>query len=138
MLEKAVRERAHGLCEYCHASQTFYPERFQLDHIIARQHGGKTLSSNLALCCLECNRRKGPNIGSIDPQTGQRSDLFHPRENIWNEHFGWHGAILVGVTPIGRATITLLDINRPPRVIVRETMIEEGIFPPPEEHLNEL
>lgn len=39
-LDQAVRTRARGLCEYCHAPQAFYPERFQIDHIVARQHGG--------------------------------------------------------------------------------------------------
>ena len=129
-LQQAVRRRAHGLCEYCHAPQSFYPERFQIDHIIARQHGGETVGENLALCCLECNRRKGPNISGIDPLTRKRADLFSPRQDEWNQHFAWRGAILIGFSAIGRATIELLDINRPPRLIVRQTLIEEGVFPP--------
>jgi hypothetical protein len=129
-LEQFVRRRARGLCEYCHAPQPFYPERFQIDHIIAHQHGGETLAENLALCCLECNRRKGPNIGSIDPITRQRADLFDPCRDQWNDHFQWQGAALIGLTQVGRAAIFLLDINRAPRVIVRATLIEEGVFPP--------
>ena len=129
-LDKAVRERAGGQCEYCHAPQAYYPERFQIDHIIAQQHGGETSPENLALCCIECNRRKGPNISSVDPQTRQRTDLFDPRRQIWTEHFAWHGALLVGLTPMGRATIAVLEINRPPRVTVRQALIEEGVFPP--------
>jgi hypothetical protein len=129
-LDQAVRERARGLCEYCQASQAHYPEQFHIDHIVARQHGGKSSMENLALCRMECNRRKGPNITSVDPFTGQRADLFHPRQDLWQEHFEWHGAILVGLTPVGRATVALLEINRPPRVMVREALIEEGVFPP--------
>ena len=130
-LQQAVRSRARGLCEYCHAQQEFYAERFQIDHIVARQHGGETVLDNLALCCLECNARKGPNLTGIDPQSRQRADLFDPRQQDWNEHFAWHGATLIGLTPIGRATIALLAINRGPRVAVRLTLLEEGIFPPP-------
>ena len=135
--EQAVRSRARGLCEYCHALQTFYPERFQIDHIIARQHRGETAMENLALCCLECNLRKGPNIASIDPQSLARVDLFHPRRDIWNEHFLWRLGLLVGVTPVGRATVALLDINRPPRLAVRLALIEEGVFPPADDPRDE-
>lgn len=128
--EQAVRSRARGLCEYCHAPQAFYPERFQIDHIIALQHRGETTTENLALCCLERNRRKGPNIASVDPQTLVQVSLFHPRRDIWNEHFFWGSALLIGATPVGRATVLLLDINRPPRVVVRQALMEEGVFPP--------
>jgi hypothetical protein len=32
---------------------------------------------------------------------------------------------------VGRATITVLVINHPDAVAVREALIEEGVFPPP-------
>jgi hypothetical protein len=134
-IEQLVRARARGLCEYCHSRQTHYPERFQLDHIIARQHGGNDAAYNLALCCLEFNRRKGPNIASIDPESHKIVPLFHPRNDHWNEHFQWIGAKLSGLTPGGRATVSLLDINRAPRVVVRQTLIEEGVFPPDEDRI---
>jgi hypothetical protein len=129
-IDQIVRERARGLCEYCHAPQALYPERFQIDHVVARQHGGPTSPENLALCCIECNRRKGPNLAGIDPVISTRSDLFDPRRDDWNEHFLGHGVTLVGRTEKGRATVTVLDINRPPRVLVRETLMLEGVFPP--------
>src|ERR1035441_2513852 len=87
-----------GLCEYCHAPQAYYTERFQIDHIIARQHGGETIIENLALCCLECNRRKGPNLSGVDPLSNQIVTLFHPRNERWLDHFKWENAILVGLT----------------------------------------
>jgi hypothetical protein len=129
-LSKTVRDRANDLCEYCHAPQQFYPERLQLDHITARQHDGETSLDNLALCCLECNSRKGTNLTGIDPESRQITPLFHPRKDKWNDHFAWRGGYLVGLTAIGRATIAVLDINRPPRVAVREALIDEGVFPP--------
>ena len=132
-LEQFVRDRARGLCEYCHAPQAYYPERFQIDHIIARQHRGETIIENLALCCLECNRRKGPNLSGVDPLSNQIVTLFHPRNERWRDHFKWENAILVGLTPTGRVTVAVLDINRPPRFVVRQTLIEEGVFPPGED-----
>lgn len=131
-----MRERARGMCEYCHALQAFYPERFQIDHIVARQHGGRTSSENLALSCAECNRRKGPNLSGIDSVTSSRSDLFDPRRDHWNEHFYWRGALLVGLTAKGRVTLAVLDMNRLPRVLVREALIVEGVFPVPDDRLD--
>lgn len=55
--------------------------------------------------------------------------LFHPRQDSWPEHFEWNGAILVGRTPVGRATVELLAINHPDYVLLRESLIEEGVFP---------
>jgi 5-methylcytosine-specific restriction endonuclease McrA len=68
-LEQRVRIRARGLCEYCQLPQATYRLPFQIDHIIARQHGGKTRLGNLALACPRCNRNKGPNLVGIDTNT---------------------------------------------------------------------
>jgi 5-methylcytosine-specific restriction endonuclease McrA len=61
-LDRRVRLRSKELCEYCRLPQWAYPWTFQVDHIIAEQHLGKTQMSNLALACPRCNRRKGPNL----------------------------------------------------------------------------
>jgi 5-methylcytosine-specific restriction endonuclease McrA len=44
-----VRQRAKGQCEYCRLPQAASAIPFQIDHIIARQHKGRTASGNLAL-----------------------------------------------------------------------------------------
>jgi 5-methylcytosine-specific restriction endonuclease McrA len=54
-LEQEVWRRAKVLCEYCRMPQVVYRVPFQIDHIIARQHGGLTVSENLALSCFHCN-----------------------------------------------------------------------------------
>lgn len=110
--------------------QAFYAPRFQIDHIIARQHGGQTDLDNLAFSCFRCNVNKGPNIASIDPVSGQLVRLFHPRRDVWSEHFRWSGPALAGITDVGRATITVLKINDLSYVRVREALIAEGVFPP--------
>ena len=74
-----IWSRAGHRCEYCHLPSAGYPLPLQMDHIIARQHGGETDANNLALACVHCNRHKGPNIGGIDPATGSLTRLFHPR-----------------------------------------------------------
>jgi HNH endonuclease len=106
----------------------FHPIPFQIDHIIARQHGGATTTENLALACIRCNRFKGPNIVSIDPETGAIVRLFHPRLDLWTEHFIWNSCELQALTRVGRATISLPLINNPDVVAVRRTLHEEGVF----------
>lgn len=103
-----------------------YPAPFQIDHIIARQHGGPTVADNLALACIHCNRFKGPNIAGIDPDNSEIVRLFHPRSDIWAEHFIWDGPRLEALSPIGRATIALLLINDPEVIAVRMALREEG------------
>lgn len=130
-LRALVRERAGDRCEYCRIHQSQDPFfTFPVDHIIARQHGRKTVPENLCLSCYRCNARKGPNIASVDPQTNDMVRLFHPRQDRWTEHFLWQGVLLVGTTPIGRATVDLLAINHPDYVLLRESLVEEGTFPP--------
>ena len=41
-LRGQVRERAEGRCEYCLLPEDADLVRFEVDHVIAEQHGGKT------------------------------------------------------------------------------------------------
>jgi hypothetical protein len=109
--------------------QALDPLPFQIDHIIAEQHHGKTERGNLALACLGCNKRKGPNAAGFDPLTGKLVPLFNPRTQEWVRHFRWAEFVLVGRTRTGRATITVLGINRPDYVAFREELGNEGRFP---------
>ena len=60
-LRDRVRHRAGNRCEYCRLHQDHEPYfRFQIEHVIARQHGGRDVASNLALSCYHCNLHKGP------------------------------------------------------------------------------
>jgi hypothetical protein len=108
--------------------QAFHPSRFPLDHIVARQHGGKTVTENLALACLHCNSHKGPNLAGLDPVSGQLSRLFDPRQQIWRDHFEWRGAQVVGLTTEGRVTVAVLYINDPDYVALRASLMAEGFF----------
>ena len=131
-LEQEVWRRSGRICEYCRMPEEFHDAPFQIDHIIARQHGGLTESENLALSCFRCNTYKGPNIASLDPLTGELVPLFNPRRDTWDDHFKWNGSTLVGRTPIGRATVALLVVNHPHYVAVRKELIRENRFPPAE------
>ena len=95
---------------------------YQVEHIIALQHGGSDGEDNLALACSYCNLHKGPNLSGIDPETGKIEVLFHPRRQRWDEHFERHGAALVGKTPTGRVTVQVLAMNDGIRVDLRREL----------------
>src|SRR5262245_51190055 len=124
-LERRVRERAKERCEYCRLPQAAYPWTFQIDHVVAEQHRGRTKLNNLALACPRCNRNKGPNLAGIDSKTREITPLFHPRRDVWDDHFRWRGPRLIGLTAVGRVTIQVLKINHPEDVELRRTLIAE-------------
>jgi hypothetical protein len=81
-LRQLVWQRAGGRCEYCQLAQEFSILPFEIDHIIARKHGGKTLASNLALACYYDNSFKGSDIASIDPYSGKLTGLYRRGGNV--------------------------------------------------------
>ena len=131
-LRRKVVERAGKCCEYCLIHQNLAASTHQVDHVTAEKHGGKTTLENLALSCTLCNRRKGSDLSSIDPETGAVVALFHPRCQRWLEHFKLDGSRIVGVTPEGRATAELFQLNSFERLVERAELTRAGGFPPKE------
>ncbi len=106
--------------------QALFRRQFHIEHIVARQHGGITDLANLALACWQCNLKKGPNLTGIDPETEEITRLFHPRKDVWEEHFRFREdpevterIVIVGLTSIGRATVRVLDMNEELRQVLR-------------------
>lgn len=132
-LRVAVVERAREQCEYCQKpdDQTLNLYRHEVDHIIAEKHGGKTELANLAYACFQCNRHKGSDIASIDPQSGEVVQLFNPRTQSWEGHFRLNSdGTISPLTPEGRTTVTLLRFNDPLRVQIRADLIVVGKLSP--------
>lgn len=120
-LQRRVRMRAADRCEYCLIAQANQEATFHVDHIVPRAVGGATTFENLALACVSCSLRKGARRGAVDPDTGEATDIFHPRLHSWDEHFAADPATceIMGRTPMGRATVVLLRVNRPLAVAIR-------------------
>ena len=125
-VRRHVRRRARGRCEYCRMPVRLDPFPPQVDHVIARKHGGRTDSGTLALTCAHCNGHKGSDIAGIDPVTGAMAPLYSPRADRWHDHFRWDGPVLLGKTPAARATIRVLAINAGRRIAVRAQLMDEG------------
>jgi hypothetical protein len=103
---------------------------FEIDHVIAVKHGGRTAARNLALSCAYCNHHKGSNVAGVDPKTGRVVRLFHPRLHVWRYHFRYEGPVLVGRTAVGRATVEVLEVNQIEAIQQRALLIMAGMFPP--------
>jgi hypothetical protein len=134
-LADAVRQRASNRCQYCRLPQGAFRRGFHIEHIIAKQHGGSASLDNLAFACWTCNLKKGPNLSGIDPATGFVTELFHPREHQWLEHFSAHVATLIplgieirGLTAVGRATVQVLALNEEMRQMLRYELWLEGLY----------
>lgn len=127
-LRQLVFSRANGRCEYCLLSHTAVGHPHESDHIVPRQHGGVTDVDNLALACIRCNRYKGPNVGSFDPETRLLTPFFNPRTQAWNEHFELNGPRIQPLTPEGRVTVKILRLNDTDRLEERSILIEIGLY----------
>ena len=121
-----VRRRADNRCEYCLLRQQHSSLMHHIEHIVAKQHGGRDDADNLALACHRCNLRKGPNLTGVDPVSGELVPLFHPRRDRWAEHFLFRGVRIEGITPAGRATVHVLAMNDARRLELRAEVLAHG------------
>lgn len=121
-LRKLIYTRASNKCEYCLIDELYTIKRHEIDHIVAEKHGGLTNDDNLCLSCFDCNRHKGSDLTSIDPETNTIVRLFNPRTLIWSDHFTYSNGYILGKTSIGRVTANLLQFNNEDRVNERERL----------------
>ena len=131
-LRRLVRARAREICEYCRSREDHSAQSFCFEHILPRVAGGKTTAENLAYSCQGCNAHKATRIEAEDYLTGKRVGLFNPRQTLWSEHFSWSEDFteIIGITPIGRATVEALKLNRRGLVNLRRALYIIGKHPP--------
>lgn len=132
-LRLEVERRAQGCCEYCKSPAKYSIQTFSLDHIIPRSQGGDRSLENLALTCQGCNNHKYNKTTSRDSITDQLVNLFHPRQQRWQDHFTWdeHFELLIGMTATGRVTVEALQLNRQELVNLRRLLYAAGEHPLP-------
>jgi hypothetical protein len=67
-----------------------------------------------------------------DPVTEQVVPLFNPRQMRWDDHFTWSDDTtqMIGINPIGRATVVLLQTNRENMINLRRVLHQQGFHPP--------
>jgi hypothetical protein len=128
-LRAQVKTSAADRCEYCLIPDSHSVKRHEVDHIYAEKHHGATVFANLCLSCFYCNHHKGSDLCSIDAITEELVSLFHPRRDRWQDHFDLNGSLIEGLTPSGRVTVALLQVNTPDRIAERHILIRLGKYP---------
>ena len=123
---------AQKCCEYCQTQQDLIGMPLVIDHIFPRAKGGKSDRANLAAACYRCNEFKGAKTYAIDSETDKKTDLFHPRQDTWSEHFTWTdaGICIEGLTPKGRGTVIVPKLNNDYVVESRRIWVAESWHPP--------
>ena len=127
-----IIRRAEERCEYCQSRMAYAAQPFAFEHIIPVSQGGKTTLENLSLACGGCNGHKYNRVEATDPIDGKTVSLYNPRQQRWQEHFGWSRDYthVIGLTAIGRATVEALKINRIGVVNMRKLLRTVGEHPP--------
>jgi hypothetical protein len=131
-LRKRVAAQAQHRCGYWLTAEAIVGTPMEIEHIVPESLGGPTEEENLWLACSLCNEHKGNRIAAVDPVTGEMVRLFNARYQQWREHFAWApaGDRIVGLTPIGRAAVVALELNRASLVVARQAWVSVGWHPP--------
>jgi hypothetical protein len=126
--KQLVYTRAAGCCEYCQTCEINIGQAMHVEHIDPK---GSDHPDNLCLSCPNCNLSKASATVVLDLDTGQQVPLFDPRQQKWEEHFEWaeNYSQIRGLTPVGRATVTRLKMNRPRIVLARQRWVQAGFHP---------
>jgi hypothetical protein len=97
---------------------------------LLQKHRSETVLDNLCLACLPCNRHKGIDFASFDPETKQVVLLFNPRIDDWADHFQLDNIHIIPLTVQGRITIFILQLNDETRLRERKALLNIGRYPP--------
>jgi hypothetical protein len=126
-----VAERAEHRCEYCRAPEAIFNLSFEVEHIVPSSRGGPDDPANLALSCRACNLYKGDRTAGSDEESGAGISLFNPRMDDWGKHFEVDRATgaIRGLSALGRATISALQMNRPVQLAARLQWMRLSIYP---------
>ncbi len=128
-LRLAAAKRANYCCEYCLIPNIDSYYGFQVDHIISRKHGGRTILLNLAYACPDCNSYKGTDLGTYLTLALILTRFFHPRLDKWDDHFeADDSGFITPLTDIGEATVKIFQINHPDRIIERQLLWRLGLL----------
>ena len=131
-LQQQVREDAGQRCGYCLSSERITGIPLEIEHILPLSAGGLSTRENLWLACHRCNKFKGNRTEAEDTVTGATMPLFNPRVQTWHDHMQWSadGTLVLGVTPCGRATVEVLQMNNAYVVEARRFWVFAGWHPP--------
>jgi hypothetical protein len=76
---------------------------------------------------MMCNLNKGADY-FVPGTGGEPVRLFNPRVEVWEDHFRLEGALVIGLTTEGEATVRVLRINDALRIVQREGLRRLGLY----------
>ena len=115
-VREQVRQRANFACEYCQISETDAGGLLTIDHFRPISKGGNDHLNNLIYCCHRCNSYKY----NYFPSNEGEKEIWNPRKESREAHFFLlEDGSLQAISPVGKATIQLLRLNRPPLISFR-------------------
>ena len=125
-----IQKRAKYRCEYCLLLEKYMD--CVNEHIIAKSCGGTDDLDNIANGCIRCNGFKYNKIEGFDEVSNKVARLYHPRTNVWDEHFKWDENYIqiIGITAIGRVTVNTLKMNHQKSKNLRKLMRISFEHPP--------
>jgi HNH endonuclease len=131
-LRNRIRENDRDRCSYCLTTELNSGSRMVFDHIHPRAKGGETSFENVCLACRACNGYKSDSVEALDSITNLPVPLFHPRRQIWQDHFEWiqNDTEIQGKTAVGRVTVAILQMNHGAIVVTRQRWVAVGWHPP--------
>jgi hypothetical protein len=128
-LRQVVLNRDKGRCQYYGLVQFGQGAVFHVNHVIPRAKGGAPAVENLVLQCPCCSLHKSDKLVAPDPQTHDVVALFHPVQQSWAAHFALESdGTCVGLTPVGRATVSALRMNDPIPRTARALQMKHGLL----------
>ena len=123
-----VAQRTNRRCEYCRFHEDDLFLSFEIDHVVSVKHGGGNEPDNLAYACSHSNNHKGSDMTTFLDDYDDIEILFNPRKHDWQAHFAVSDGEILARTRIGQATVKLLRLNEPDRLILRQLLTQTGRF----------
>lgn len=128
-IRRQVAAGANYRCEYCLIWQVDFYDYFQIDHIRSVKHGGLADLGNLAFSGSDYNLHKGSDLGTFLGSDTNFTRFFNPRMDHWNDHFEAFEGTLYPKTSMAEATIKILQLNDPDRIILRKELALDSRWP---------
>ena len=136
-LKCIVAKRAQEEGEYCLTPAEYSSDPFVVEHISLGK-GWTNRFGKFDFTRHGCNGHKHAKVTVIDSIGEEAQPLYNPRTQSWSEHFKWNEdqTQIIGQTPVGRATIAALHLNRPGVINLRRILTLMGNHPSTETNKN--
>ena len=132
-LRRLIRERGAYRCAYCLTTEAITGMEMEVDHITPEVLGGRT-DEDICVCLA----RHATSTMATERRVPMPTQVSRCRSSTRGINAGViisrgaDGIYIEGLTPAGRATISVLRLNRELLVLARQRWVSGGWHPPAE------